>query len=242
MMMGSGMKRTAAASVFAGSILLSGCGVDHAQDRPEAAIDSSPEGGVQAETISLLPFQSLSDWVAYADHVVVLSVVNEEEVAPADDAPFIDRLVTVEVVDVLYDYPGSPSLLESFEMEAAGYLVSDSGERQPIVDEGARLEVGGEFVAALRESGQRWEPITTTSVFALDGDTLVSRPGEDAARADVSGLSVGELSQRLQEIELPELLRGREYMAPFDRYVLVSTGEVREEDEPVSTTTIVESD
>jgi hypothetical protein len=208
---------------------------------PETPVDQIPEDAVGASGQSAVPFESLSDWAWYSDHVAHVTVTGERDGDSPDSNggdSFVDRYVEVEVLDQLYSYPGSSPLPDQFEMLTQGYLVSEAGELRPIVAGGPWMDVGEDYVVALYKPGQLWDVVTPSSVFAVDGEVLVSSPSDDVAREAVSGMSVGEVSEVLEATELPEELRGHAYVAPSLRYELAGPALVDPEYGATTTTAV----
>jgi hypothetical protein len=119
-----------------------------------------------------LPSVTASDWVTFADHVIVVEAVAEAAVPPAASElergeGIIGRTVTLEVEDVLWSREGAPTAApETWAYPAAGWHF-DEGEPEDAVEmaleDFPRVEVGHRYVMAVR-----WEE----AVCSADGDYL----------------------------------------------------------------------
>jgi hypothetical protein len=97
-----------------------------------------------------------SDWVTYADHVVVATVVSEKQldaVRMDDNFGVLIRSVTLEVDDVLWsrDEPSAP-MTQSLTMQAMGWSYPDgdtSDLTRNAVEDSPRLEIGHTYIVAL---------------------------------------------------------------------------------------------
>lgn len=106
------------------------------------------------------PNQTASDWLTYADHVVIASAASETAL-PMDgddrrhDEGHVDRKVTLNVDRVLWSRGDAsrPAPDGQFEWNAWGWALQD-GERIPMASAGApRIEVGHTYIMAIA-----WEP------------------------------------------------------------------------------------
>lgn len=129
--------------------------------------DSPNRQAILAATSDHLPNESATDWVTYADHVVVVTPVSEQDVAPAEEEitrgeGVIDRMVALQVKDVLWSRSKSTQPAPSeFDWLAWGWQFSDgdTSNRVQIAGEDApRLELGHQYIMALVWEAARCSP------------------------------------------------------------------------------------
>ncbi len=149
------MKRSAAAltSVLVG-VLAAGCGNNSKGD-----LLPSPDP-VLVQVNDRYPNTTARDWATYADHVVAVTVVDEQaDPVPADaesDA-ILDRTLTLRVDRVLWsraEPPPTQKVRSTLTWPALGWELKDGERGSPLaVEDAPRLEVGEPYVMAIR-----WEP------------------------------------------------------------------------------------
>lgn len=119
-----------------------------------------------------LPSITASDWVTYADHVVVVEAVSEQVISPdAEELErgegIIGRTVTLSIEEVLWSREGAPKAAHAtWNYSALGWHFSegDTENAVPMALHGfPRVELGHEYVMAIR-----WEAAVCTD----DGDFL----------------------------------------------------------------------
>jgi hypothetical protein len=193
------------------------------------------------------PAASLRDWVSYADHVAIFSVVAEREL-PASESDLEHggglqgRIVTLRINRTLWSAPNAPELPGEIEMRALGWVLQD-GRRLPMTTVDApRVAVGERYVAPLVQveggSGSlEWWPLTVGSQLPLD-DSRVSPPGERAwsssMREALAGRSVGEIADLLK-VQAPDPVAERySSLRPSERVraVLADKAEAQAGSEP----------
>jgi hypothetical protein len=120
-----------------------------------AGCASSP-GTTTVHGLEPYPNSTATDWVTYADHVVVATVTAEREM-PLDDHEketgegSVDREVTLHADEIIWsaDDPVHAAPEGEFTMPGFGWTLAD-GEKTEMVAEGApRLEVGHSYIFAL---------------------------------------------------------------------------------------------
>ncbi|WBB59940.1 hypothetical protein O7599_31060 [Streptomyces sp. WMMC500] len=128
---------------------------------------------VVAHASDRLPNRTASDWVTYADHVVVVTATAEREL-PADPEEveagqgYIPREVTLEVDDVVWSRAGAAESAPApdFTWPAPGWTFRQDGSRSPMaLEDRPRVEVGHRYLMALT-----WRP-----AFTEEGETI---PGQ----------------------------------------------------------------
>lgn len=119
-----------------------------------------------------LPSVTATDWVTYADHVVVVEAVAEEAIEPSEEElergeGIIGRTVTLAIEDVLWSREDAPQAApETWEFSAAGWVFEEGdleGAQEMSLTDFPRVEVGHQYVMAIR-----WEEAVCTA----GGDAL----------------------------------------------------------------------
>ncbi|MGP3938400.1 hypothetical protein [Streptomyces sp. 6N106] len=149
-------------------------------DRDEAT--ARTEDVIVGQGADHLPNRTASDWVTYADHVLVVSATSEKEVAPTQQEVergegTVGRTVALTVDKVLWSRPDAPRPApDAWEYSAMGWQFQDgdTGKRtkMALVDQ-PRVEPGHRYVMAIR-----WEAAACS-------------PGDDPEPAQWRGLGEG---------------------------------------------------
>lgn len=142
-----------------------GVGISYVVSPPATVGRSSDAQGdvVVASGADRFPNSSAADWITYADHVVVGSVVDERRVPPTGvelerGEGLVLRELTVSVEKVLWSAPGQkPAAPSTFGWPAMGWTFNaDPTYRETVMtgEHAPRLEVGNSYIFALdRPSG-----------------------------------------------------------------------------------------
>lgn len=135
---------------------------------PAADDQSAPEPEtLLAHGSDHLPSVTATDWVTYADHVVVVEAVSEEAIPPSEEElergeGMIGRTVTLAIEDVLWSREGAPQAApETWEFSALGWVFTDGDTDDPVelaLHDFPRVEVGHQYVMAIR-----WEEAVCTA-------------------------------------------------------------------------------
>lgn len=113
------------------------------------------------------PAQSATDWVTYADHVVEVTLVGEEDIPPSQDEVdrgegLILRKVTLRVDKVLWSSDtAAKDAPASFEWIAHGWQFTDGSmdNRTEMAGEGEpRIEAGHHYVMAIDWQAPKCDP------------------------------------------------------------------------------------
>ncbi|WP_340560258.1 hypothetical protein [Streptomyces sp. GSL17-111] len=119
---------------------------------------------------------SAADWVAHADHVVVLDVTGEEPRGGPDAFGCLGRSVTARVAEGLWAREGAPALPKDVTMRVDGWYGADGtdgdGRREAGVEAAPRIEPGHRYVVALVVKGRTAEPVGVDAVVPYDGGTV----------------------------------------------------------------------
>jgi hypothetical protein len=187
-------------------------------DRPAAASQEVLLG----EGADNLPSITASDWVTYADHVIVVEAVSEEVIAP--DAEEIERgegvigrTVTLTVEDVLWSREGATHAAPAtWEYSALGWHFTDGDMADPVklaLSEFPRVEVGHQYVMAIRwqaalcdDDGEfapaQWLGLGEGSEIPYDDGILGNGESEGTVQdaAAFAAVAEGEPDQGVEEL------------------------------------------
>lgn len=189
-----------------------------------AACSNEAENAVMAGAAggsSMTEFGSLVDWVSYVDQVSVVRVVDENEIDP--DAPrderSVGREVTVEVERTVWAKEAAESEV-SFVTDG---WQSKGGELRPFATaDGPRLEVGGRYLIALADFGDKgapeWGAYSADSIFLVEDGSI--RAGDrssptaealdgtdlDALETALASTAPDPLAQKYADRPLPDQL------------------------------------
>lgn len=161
-----------------------------------------------------LPSQSISDWVNYAEVVVVLRVEDEEkDFAEGQDDEnyhgYVGRRVETTLVQVLWEPLAGASGFragEALEMLALGWQFEEGVFTPLQVRGGTRLTVGRQYVVALVnfERGG-WGPIGSGSPLPTDGTRietmgcLLAQGVNNPLVGEFGGMTVCEVAAALED-------------------------------------------
>ncbi|MCG0288031.1 hypothetical protein [Streptomyces sp. PSAA01] len=172
-------RRTRLALLGTAAALAVGTGLA-VSDRDEAT--ARTEDVIVGQGADHLPNRSASDWVTYADHVVVVSATGEKEIAPTQQEVergegTVGLTVALTVDKVVWSRPDAHRPApDTWEYSAMGWQFQggDTGNRtkMALVDQ-PRVEPGHRYVMAIR-----WEAATCS-------------PGDDPEPAQRRGLGEG---------------------------------------------------
>ncbi|RVX41919.1 hypothetical protein EDD27_4524 [Nonomuraea polychroma] len=165
------------------------------------------DGVVLAHGSDRLPNHTASDWVTYADHVVVVTAKAEREL-PAHQEEieagqgYLPREVTLEVENTLWSRDGAakPAPVAEFAWPAAGWTFSEQGRRPLAVEGRPRIEVGHTYVLAIvwvpafTDGGEtvpgQWRGLGESSVLPYDGGVIGD--GESEGRIQSAAATMNE--------------------------------------------------
>ena len=153
---------------IAGSLVLtgaSGCASSDSSGGTEKPVLSSPSTPQAIEEV--LPgsgrdrtaSQTADDWVTYADHVMIVTVVRETRQEPSQEEiergeGMIGRRVDIRVDRVLWSAPEvAQPAPRTLSWEAAGWAFNENsgmGTRKFALDNASRLEVGRTYIKAIQ--------------------------------------------------------------------------------------------
>ena len=139
-------------------------------DRTVPAADHVAVG----HALEAYPSASPSDWVSYADHVSLFTVLDERaqpwgEHEKRYGEGMVGRDVTVRVDQVLWQSRTAPEIPGEYSAGTVGWALTD-GDLSPMgVLGGPRLEVGRRYLGAwIYSSRAGWSVLSTAAVFPVD--------------------------------------------------------------------------
>ncbi|MEV0666325.1 hypothetical protein ACIBI3_19405 [Actinomadura luteofluorescens] len=154
------------AGVGAAGLLAAAVAVLSPHDDPPAPTSAAPAAArpqiVMADGDDRLPSTSATDWVTYADHVVVASAASERRLplGPTEAARgegLIGRTVDMRVEKVLWSRKGAPEAApKRWTYNAAGFALTGGDQKAaaPMALHGRpRMEAGHRYILAIA-----WEP------------------------------------------------------------------------------------
>lgn len=167
---------------------------------------------VSVEAVRVVPMQSYTDWVSYADQVVLTSIKSEHEIPPSAQQVAIGegqvgRILDVAVNEVIWSRSGASIAEGEVQLLAEGWIFHGE-RRQKLVVDGRRLEVGNTYIMAIYRddddpSGFSWHQLDALQVEDAKIKTkkaIVEAPGS-AAKNDIPGgaeISSREFTERLR--------------------------------------------
>lgn len=164
---------------------------------------------VGVQVMELYPSQALEDWEAYADGIVLAHVDSERrqsaprsETATGEGRDLVGREIDVQITKVIWFDPAATQQLSStVTMIPAGWFTNGEGLAEAVFG-GSRLEVGHDYVIALKwypevkEDGKVVDPAQWGVIGS--GGTLPSDDGTIGV-----GEYLGEVSHGLSSSEVP---------------------------------------
>ncbi|MEV6158770.1 hypothetical protein AB0L53_51435 [Nonomuraea sp. NPDC052129] len=119
---------------------------------------AQPYKMVMAEADDRLPSVTATDWVTYADHVVVVSAASEQRLQPTQTElergeGLIGRAVDLRVKEVVWSREGAPKPApDGWTYNAAGFAFNDGNVTEAVpmaVHDRPRIEAGHDYIMAI---------------------------------------------------------------------------------------------
>jgi len=196
---GSRLLRKTSAALVLVALAAASCGGKRADERANH--------GVRAEGLGAIPYESLQDWVSYADAVVVARVTGESEVPPTKEEVdagegVIGRRVGVDVEQVVWRRdPPAPTAPDHLTFDTWGWAFKGDA-RRPMGDGSTRLEVGHRYLMPIANTElDGWSPINPATVTPYEEDHIV--PNARVALDSVSSLegqSIDAIHGQLEQV------------------------------------------
>jgi hypothetical protein len=187
-----------------------------------------------------LPGATLEHWVSYADQVSVVTVVAERQLplGPeelAHDEGYVARTVTLEIERTIWRRPEAPQADHRVTFDTWGWTLHE-GRMAPMIQGGARLEVGHRYVLPLVlftfEGETGWGVLNDGDAnLPLDGSTIAdgqverpSKPGSDAYPGVevLKGVTLEVFAERLAATEPDPLAVKHADLDPVARWQAVA--------------------
>jgi hypothetical protein len=169
-----------------------------------------------------LPSVTATDWVTYADHVIVVEAVSEDTLPPTAEElergeGIIGRIVTLSIEDVLWSREGATMAApETWEYSGLGWQFRN-GDLTDTVEMALhgfpRVEPGHQYVMAIRwekavcdEDGEytpaQWSGLGEGSEIPYDGDTIGNGESEGTVQdtATFTAAAEDEVDQGVEEL------------------------------------------
>jgi hypothetical protein len=157
------------------------CSTGPDDEQTDAAIPAFDDATVPAaagitvsHAIEAFPAATLRDWVSYADHVSLFTVLGERQQPQGEheltyQEGLVGRLVTVRIDNVLWRSNAAPDVPREYSVVTDGWALND-GDLSPMGTEGGpRLEVGEQYLAPwIHDTGAGWGVLSVTAVFPVD--------------------------------------------------------------------------
>lgn len=197
-------------------VLLLAVGCGGAGDSPEVIGD----GGGR------FPADTLEDWKSYADHVVVYSVVAENEVPPDPQEQergegMVGRTVNLRVEEILWSAQRGPDLPNEVSMRVAGWALEDGVRRRFRLHGSPRVELGQRFLAPLvrvEEPFVEWWPLSTSAVVpVVDGRIQTDDTLDNPVGKEFAGHAISALDESLARQDPDPLAAKHQELRPTER-------------------------
>lgn len=180
--------------------------------------------------LDYFPSTTVRDWVSYADHVSVFTVLAEQQLPWGEHEltygeGMVGRDVTVRVDRVLWQGDTAPAVPSGYTAGTIGWALKDN-ELSPMgVLGGPRLEVGEQYVGAwIHSSADGWLALSPRAVFPTDDYARPQRHAwtEASAAGDAFiGKMPDEISEILYVTDPDPVVHRYSYLEPLDRLTAV---------------------
>jgi hypothetical protein len=189
----------------------------------------APREIVIAQGSETFPDDGLSDWVSYADGVVVGTVKSERQLPFTADVVenkegYVGRIVELVVDEVLWRSSASTAELNQNdvkEMLVFGWAAKEDRLIPMSCVKAPRLEVGGQYIMPLVQFKRGWAPLTAASVTAVTTSDVATRDASDRDAElhakDLDGRTFAEVAAMLSSIAPDELANDNRTLPPEER-------------------------
>lgn len=150
-------------------------GNDNTVPRPSVIISDGDQ---------LLPSDTITDWVTYADQLVVVTVAGERKLAPTAEEKkagegYIPRVIDLRIDRVLWSRSGAPTAPASFETDLDGWQLKGDQRTAVRLKGEPMMVVGKEYVLPIvyfsktkKVPNSGWSTLSPDSIFPYQSDTL----------------------------------------------------------------------
>ncbi|MFF2538850.1 hypothetical protein [Streptomyces cyaneofuscatus] len=142
---------------------------------------SKEPGGVIAgapPADDVLPSVTGTDWVTYADQVVVVRPTAEREIPASEEETeagegYVGRAATLTVDQVLWSRTAAPAAPDTVDVDVAGWVFKDGERREFAIHDSPRLEKGHTYIVALaRLDDGSWSALGSDGILPYDGAVI----------------------------------------------------------------------
>ncbi len=192
--------------------------------------DSEPFwDGQSPGALSATPYDSLEDWVSYADAVVVVEVV-EEAVQPTSPTELpgvypVGRELTVSILRTIWRHNEEERPPTSFTYVGSVWMVRD-GEQYRVSEDGATWpEVGRRYLAPINydRSEDQWNPLFFSTVFTIAADdTFAAEASTLPAAHALDSKTMEEVEAVIRRTRPDPLAEEFRQLAPVEQFEAVS--------------------
>ena len=168
----------------------------------QGTVVDAGDGVTAAYALEAFPSASLRDWVSYADHVSLFTVLEERQLPWGEHERkygegLVGREITVRVDQVLWRSPTAPPIPSVYTAGTAGWALKESRLSPMGIMGGPRLEVGERYLAAWIHSSQGgWEVLSVSAAFPVDKHGRVQLH-EWSVRSPAASAFVGALPEQV---------------------------------------------
>jgi hypothetical protein len=119
-----------------------------------------------------------TDWVTYADQVVVVRPTSEREIPATEEERdagegYLGRSANLDVDKVLWSRSEAPAAPRSLTLDVAGWAFKDGQRQEFAVHDTPRLEVGHTYIVALaRLEDGTWSVLGSGASLPYDGGVI----------------------------------------------------------------------
>lgn len=186
-----------------------------------------------AHGATMIPDESLKEWVSFADVVAVVTIINETQHAidattKKNGEGLVGRTVHARIDEIAWAPEDGTSVREGDVLDVSvfgwslkhGKLIPITGSNSP------RIEVDGTYIMPLAQFERGWGPITPQSVIPVN-DSSIARKDADRIRAKspvakrVKGKSIAKLRKMLNKERVDEVAARNRHLRPNDRAKMV---------------------
>ncbi|MFD5315238.1 hypothetical protein [Streptomyces sp. NPDC127098] len=145
-----------------------------------------------------LPSWSATDWVSYADHVVVGALSSEREIAASEEElaageGYIGRSGTLDIRDVLWSRTGAqPAPASGLSLSLVGWTFGGDDRQRMAMAGVPRIETGHTYILTLAYASEGWELLGSGAILPYDegvignGESAGTVRNADEAQAELA--------------------------------------------------------
>lgn len=181
-----------------------------------ACSPGSDDGLIIGQGSDRFPNRTATDWVTYADHVVVVTATDEKALEPTDEEVeagegYLPRVATLNVDDVIWTRQDADTAAPSgqFEYSAIGWEFHGEERTRLGVMDSPRIEVGHTYILVLTwepafddghdRTDAHWVSLGADSIIPYDDDVIGKGELEGTLRAGASPLDATDPNYSLED-------------------------------------------